>query len=164
MPSHYINQCWGIVIWTRTHVSEILIEIHTSSFKNMHLKISSAKWRPFGLGLSVLITASGMPSNISASKNPWNVLHVWIWKFKCDVEIQLSNNIMVRGTVIELCVPWLLKHSHSSYYVVLVAVWSVPSWYFRFLSIYSSNRCKYVFSSKSIHLLSPALGLLHLRF
>ena len=27
--------------------SEILIEIHTFSFKKMHLKMSSGKWRPF---------------------------------------------------------------------------------------------------------------------
>ena len=31
-----------------------LIEIHTFSFKKMHLKMSSGKWRPFCLGLNVL--------------------------------------------------------------------------------------------------------------
>ena len=30
-----------------TNFSEILIEIHTFSFKKMHLKMSSGKWRPF---------------------------------------------------------------------------------------------------------------------
>ena len=39
-----------------TNFSEISIEIQTFSFKKMHLKMSSAKWRPFGLGLNVLIT------------------------------------------------------------------------------------------------------------
>ena len=34
--------------------SEILIEIHIFSPKKMHLKWSSAKWRPFCLGLDVL--------------------------------------------------------------------------------------------------------------
>ena len=38
-----------------TNFSEILIEIHTFSFKKMHLKMSSAKWRPFCIGLNVLI-------------------------------------------------------------------------------------------------------------
>ena len=33
---------------------EILIGIQTFSFKKMHLKLSSAKWRPFCLGLNVL--------------------------------------------------------------------------------------------------------------
>ena len=38
-----------------TNFSEILSEIHTFSFKKMHLKISSAKRRPFCLGLNVLM-------------------------------------------------------------------------------------------------------------
>ena len=52
------------IIWTNarillivpqgTNFSEILIEILTLSLKKMHLKVSSAKWRPFCLGLSVL--------------------------------------------------------------------------------------------------------------
>ena len=37
-----------------TNFSEILSEIHTFSFKKMHLKMSSAKWRPFCLDLNVL--------------------------------------------------------------------------------------------------------------
>ena len=35
-----------------TNFSEILIEIYTFSFKKMHLKISSGKWRVFSLGLN----------------------------------------------------------------------------------------------------------------
>ena len=60
-----------------TNFSEILIEIHTFSFKKMHLKMSSAKWRLFCLCLNVL-----MP------KNPWAIwfdwLHekiYWVWKY-----------------------------------------------------------------------------------
>ena len=37
-----------------TKFSENLIRIQTFSFKKMHLKMSSAKWRPFCLGLNVL--------------------------------------------------------------------------------------------------------------
>ena len=37
-----------------TNFSEILIEILILSFKNMRLKVSSAKRRPFCLGLNVL--------------------------------------------------------------------------------------------------------------
>ena len=37
-----------------TKLSEILIEIQNFSFTKMHLKISSAKWRPFCLGPNVL--------------------------------------------------------------------------------------------------------------
>ena len=52
------------IIWTKagilligplgTKFNEILIEIHTFSFKEMHLKMLSGKWRPFCLGLNVL--------------------------------------------------------------------------------------------------------------
>ena len=54
-PSHYLNQCWKIVNWNlrnreQTSVKS-LTKIHTFSFKKMHLKISSVKWRPFCLGL-----------------------------------------------------------------------------------------------------------------
>ena len=38
-----------------TNFSGILIEIHTFSFKKMHLKMSSGKWRPFCLGLNVIM-------------------------------------------------------------------------------------------------------------
>ena len=54
------------IIWTNTGIlvieplgtnpSEILIKIHTFSFKKMHLKISSGKCRPFCLGLNMLMT------------------------------------------------------------------------------------------------------------
>ena len=37
-----------------TNFSEMSIEIHTFSFKKIHLKMSSGKWRPFCLGLNVL--------------------------------------------------------------------------------------------------------------
>ena len=51
------------IIWTNTGISligtlgtnfsEILIEIYTFSFNKMHMKISSAKFRPFCLDLNV---------------------------------------------------------------------------------------------------------------
>ena len=51
------------IIWTntgilligpiRTNFIEISMKVHTFSFKKMHLKISSGKWRPFCLGLNV---------------------------------------------------------------------------------------------------------------
>ena len=58
------------IIWTNaeilligplgTNFIEILIGMQTFSFKKMHLKMSSAKWRPFGLGLNVLISSHGI--------------------------------------------------------------------------------------------------------
>ena len=47
-----------LLIWPLgTNFSEILIWNQTFSFKKMHLKMSSAKWRPFCLGLNVLIAS-----------------------------------------------------------------------------------------------------------
>ena len=53
------------IIWTNaglllirtlgTNFSEIFSEAHTFSFEKMNLKMSFAKWRPFRLGLNVLI-------------------------------------------------------------------------------------------------------------
>ena len=40
-----------------TNFSEISIKFHTFSFKKMHLKMASAKWRLFCLGLNVLRAA-----------------------------------------------------------------------------------------------------------
>ena len=37
-----------------TNFNEILIKIYTFSFRKIHLKMSSGKWRPFCLGLNVL--------------------------------------------------------------------------------------------------------------
>ena len=52
------------IIWTNagllsigllgTKSSEILIEIHAVLFRKMHLKLLSAKWQPFSLGLNEL--------------------------------------------------------------------------------------------------------------
>ena len=52
-----------------TKFNEISIEIHTFSFKKMHLKMSSAKWRPFFLGLNVLsmIYVLNMSSQLGCS-------------------------------------------------------------------------------------------------
>ena len=41
----------------RANVSEMLIEMHTFLFTKMHVKMSSAKWRPFYLGLNMLTTS-----------------------------------------------------------------------------------------------------------
>ena len=40
-----------------TNFSEMLIESDTFSFKKIHLKMLSGKWRPFCLGLNVLVNS-----------------------------------------------------------------------------------------------------------
>ena len=68
------------IIWTNagilligplgTNFCEILIEIHTFSFKKMHLKLLSGKWRPFCLNLNVIYGPS-VWSFHPHSKDPW---------------------------------------------------------------------------------------------
>ena len=59
------------IIWTNawilligpldTNFNEFLIEIDKFSFKKMHFKMSSGKWRPFCLGLNVLMKIETAP-------------------------------------------------------------------------------------------------------
>ena len=74
------------IIWTNagilligslgTNFSETLIGIQTFSYKKMHLKVPSAKWLPFCLGLNVLNQASllaglgGSTDNSATSRSP----------------------------------------------------------------------------------------------
>ena len=82
------------IIWTNagilliqtlgTNFSEILGEIHPFSFSKMHLKMSSAKWRLFGLGLNELIgPGNGQLSLKSMMTCPWNPcpLKVLCWYY-----------------------------------------------------------------------------------
>ena len=81
------------IIWTNVGIllngtlgiyfSEILSEIHTFSFKKMHLKMSSAKRRPFCLGLNVLTM------HICVSEQ-WHRRFRW-WLVACSV----SNQVLV---------------------------------------------------------------------
>ena len=88
-PDNGSSPCWcQAIIWINagilligplgTNFSRILIEIHTFSFKKMHWKMSSAKWRPFCIGLNVL-------------KNPMdNMLHFLSW-FKSWYNLDMMN-------------------------------------------------------------------------
>ena len=69
------------IIWTnvgillnrtlRTNFSEILSEIRAFSFKKMRLKVSSAKRRPFCLGLNVLSYLYGRQGYVYYTPTPW---------------------------------------------------------------------------------------------
>ena len=73
------------IIWTnagilligplRTKFNEILIKIHAFSFMKMHLKMSSAKWRPFCLGPNVL--NSGQANTDQNFRNICTTLNFW---------------------------------------------------------------------------------------
>ena len=96
------------IIWTNavilsigplgTNFSEISIAIQTFSFKKMHLNMSSAKWRPFCLGLNVLALFGLVPTvgmrdfGHQWSGNVWHYILVelnWMFIFSsrwCQVE------------------------------------------------------------------------------
>ena len=60
-----------------TNFGEILIEIHAFAFKKMHLKTSSAKWRPFCHGLNMLNISRTNDANMWPQNFNWstNVLN-----------------------------------------------------------------------------------------
>ena len=78
------------IIWTNavillighlgTNFSAILIEIITLSFKKMHLKVSSVKWRQFCLCLNVL--KMGL-NTLKPQQNGETVLQIFEGIFKC---------------------------------------------------------------------------------
>ena len=83
-----------------TNFSEISIGIQTFSFKKMHLKMSSAKWRPFCLGLNALTYWSwDMAPNFKLKI--WNllscmkiivILHYEIhWNLFSRVQLKISH-------------------------------------------------------------------------
>ena len=62
-----------------TNFIEILIWIQTFSFKKMHLKMSSAKWRPFCLGLNVLTNVGPIhTSHMGIAEQIWDARNVLI--------------------------------------------------------------------------------------
>ena len=68
-----------LLIWSLgTKFNENLIEIQTFSFRKMHLKMLSGKWRPFCLGLNVLISDLACSSLSHHSVIPKSSCH-WYW-------------------------------------------------------------------------------------
>ena len=67
-----------------TNFSEILITIHTFSFKKIYLNMSSGKWRPFCLGFNVLTC---WRSNMFRSKTAfWRKMTHRYWIMECVIQ------------------------------------------------------------------------------
>ena len=96
------------IIWTNvgiflirplgTNFNEMLVEILTFSFMKMRLKVSSAKWRPFCLGLNVVMISSVFISE-------W----AFIW-----IPLYLSDDT---STSVQ---EWLGAVSHQTYYEPII--------------------------------------------
>ena len=104
------------IIWTNAEIlltghlgtkfSEILIEIHTFSFKKMHLKMSSGKWHPFCLGLNVLshdvvYLCRKLPS-----------LSKFLWFFYCPNLLVLNEKVICQSVIIVLAISLESKIFH----------------------------------------------------
>ena len=104
------------IIWTNagillignlgTNFSEILIAIEIFSFKKMHLKMSSAKWRPLCLGFNVLnIDPCWL---VESHQERRNVIKCWPCGntkiFAFSVSMQNLN-----------CVPYGITHKATEY-------------------------------------------------
>ena len=100
------------IIWTNagilligplgTNFIEILIEIHTFSFKKMHLKMSSAKWRLFCLGPNVLslLNECWIQNTLTFSiplpcKSLWLVFVVLNLEYSGSIKYQVLSTIVV---------------------------------------------------------------------
>ena len=65
------TNAWILLIWPLgTNFSEILIEIYIFSFMKINFKLSSGIWRPFCLGLNVLINNEDL--SLYVVKSTWN--------------------------------------------------------------------------------------------
>ena len=102
----------------RTNFVEISIEIHTFSFKEMHLKMSSGKWRPFCLGLNVLNSQQALhtsPSPVSYGVSIERILekinhvikapHVITW---ANVDLPWMRSLGIQCRILSI---WILKIS-----------------------------------------------------
>ena len=106
------------IIWTNagilligplgTNFSEILLRIQTFSFKKMHLKVSSAKWRPFCLGLNVLSVDGTYTIHTSQLQQEW--LHGRVKRLTTLLRLHLSNTGYVWG---KMSVPTCSFHVES---------------------------------------------------
>ena len=119
------------IIWTNagilligplgTNFSEILIGVQTFSFKKLHLKMSSAKSRPFCLGLNVL-----------SHNNDTSRSYPILWFFY-SANAQASKKFCASSTI--LCPPPRTSCTHqvkSSLYLSIPRV--SPSFHNRYMS------------------------------
>ena len=115
------------IIWTNagillirplgTNCSEILFRNQTFSFKKMHLKMSSAKWWPFCLGLNELINGTQRIVSTSVkihmlSLTHWGrVRHIYI----SELTVIGSDNGLVPSRLKQcwIIVNWTLRNKHQ---------------------------------------------------
>ena len=98
------------IIWTNagilligplgTNFNEILISIQTFSFKKMHLKMSSAKWRPFCLGLNVLNACLIEEMDVPISYNQYG--DCWLSKSRARASAYMVLTLFVKNKTLPM--------------------------------------------------------------
>ena len=149
MPHLCVNEIIITIIWTNagilliwalgTNFSEILIEIDIFSFKRMHLKLSSGKWRPFCLDLNVWSLSLVVKGPV--------LVYIWSSWFLMVLSSQsLSHNPRGQSYICSLKDIW--QNSKWKFYCICLTWLSVDS--FKFISCdtyshferhYSHNHC-----------------------
>ena len=114
-------------------ISEILIGTQVFSFKKMHLKMSSAKWRPFCLGLNVLkITRTPADWKQWSTNCEWRPNerdHELIFCLRLQDD---STHEVSWGYMMNTCVVYLFKkedqHEYKSFVVYIINHFLFSKW------------------------------------
>ena len=127
------------IIWTNagilligtlgTNFNEISIEIQIFSFKKMHFKMSSAKWRPFCLGLNVLMIWTKVLTMILIF---WLILYIWecseyelsiliFYVQKCSYKRNHTTGLDARASKVE-CPAQFVSHYCGIVFIEHVAI------------------------------------------
>ena len=85
-----------------TTFSEIVIKIQNDSFTKMHLKLSSAKWRPFCPGEMRYLMGSPCPGSIVHTNRELNIpwTHIYtlsLWTLHCVSYHQNQRHLILRA-------------------------------------------------------------------
>ena len=114
------------IIWTNdgplgTNFSEISVDIHTFSFKKIHFKMSSGKWRPFYLDLNVFWIVAIIPFPNYITVNICNSTHIHqlhpeIWDYDIYWEIVFDPKRFgpVKGSPTVHALMELLRNCYNS--------------------------------------------------
>ena len=110
LRTHLMNKQWTN--------NEIIIEIHTFSFKKIHLKMSSEKWRPFCLGLNVLSILPeeyGCVPILKHNKTQW-LCDMTTYLLRCHCILHLLTAFNLDQTKIQCCIHvvcWVISASNE---------------------------------------------------
>ena len=126
------------IIWTNAGIllirtlginfSEILSKIHIFSCKKMHLKASSAKCRPFCLGLSVLTLSDSDPVKLYI----WNIyIHVYfsmhVMITICIIDISNTMFFKIFSSIFSVWTGCILFPKSTVIFPAKIFSWSVMS-------------------------------------